>query len=228
MNHKIYHPQIFALRLRFEAHASVNKSAAMASYMKDRFPFHGLQKPLRSELQKDFLSEVKLASVEITFELARELWEQPEREYQYVAMEMLMGIKRKWNEESLRLFEELILTKSWWDTVDHLASRMVGGYCLKDHERHAGKMMDYAESDNSWLNRTALIHQLFYREKTDVELFEAVFLKCHHKKEFFIQKAIGWALRQYGATDPGYVLEFTRRHALSPLAKREALRKLII
>jgi 3-methyladenine DNA glycosylase AlkD len=210
----------------FTDHADPEKARAMSAYMKNQFLFIGLPKPVRSKLQKSFLTMARSEPIETIHELAQLLWSLPEREYQYVAMELLMAAKRKWNQESLSLFEKLVLQKSWWDTVDLIASKMIGVFCRKEHGRYKKLFLDYAANDNIWLNRVAIIHQLTYKPATDMTLFEEIFLRCGHKKEFFIQKAIGWALRQYSGIDPKAVIRFTEMHALSSLARREALRKL--
>lgn len=215
-----------ALRSEFEQHADAERAAPMAAYMKHRFPFHGLPKPIRAEIQRPFVVEWKTMEMEWIQRLVERLWQLPEREYQYVAMDLLMAVKRKWKPESLDLFEALIREKSWWDSVDSLASRMVGGVIMRKPVAHRKRIMSYAKSEDLWLNRTALIHQLFYKEKTDTALFEEVFECCGHKTDFFIQKAVGWALRQYSATDPVFVEEFVERHGLKGLARREALRKI--
>ena len=220
------HPLIEALVEVFTDHADPEKAAAMTAYMKNHFPFVGLQKPVRAELQKEFLAAAKNESITTVHKIVKELWSLPEREYQYVAMELLVATKRKWNEDSLLVFETLALQRSWWDTVDLITSKLFGGYCRKEHERYKELFLDYASKENIWLNRVAIIHQLTYKAATDMVLFEEIFLRCGHKKEFFIQKAIGWALRQYSSVDPNAVIRFAEKHPLSALARREALRKL--
>jgi 3-methyladenine DNA glycosylase AlkD len=214
------------LRVAFSSHADQGKAFAMSTYMKGHFPFHGLQKPLRSELQQSFLSQAKALPIEKCHLLVQELWAQPEREYHYVAMDLLLAVKKKWNEETFCLAEKLIVTKSWWDTVDLLAARVIGHFSVKYPAEYRERIISYSLSENIWLNRTSLISQLFAKEKTDTSMFESAFLNCHHKKDFFIQKAIGWALRQYAATDPAWVIRFVNEKALKGLAKREAIRKL--
>lgn len=221
-----YHPITEKLIEVFTDHADPERASAMSAYMKNQFPFIGLPKPVRSELQKSFFTIARSEPIETIHQLAQELWSLPEREYQYVAMELLMAAKRKWNQESLSLFEKLVLQKSWWDTVDLIASKMIGGFCRNEHWRYKKLILGYATSDNIWLNRVAIIHQLTYKSETDMMLFEEIFQRCGHKKEFFVQKAIGWALRQYSGIDPKAVIRFSEKHALSSLARREALRKL--
>lgn len=153
--------------------------------MKHRFPFHGLPKPIRAEIQRPFVAEWKAMEIEWIHKLAERLWQLPEREYQYTAMDLLMAAKRKWTPESLHHFEAMISERSWWDSVDAIASRMVGGLIGLNPAKHRRRVIGYAKSEDLWLNRTALIHQLFYKDKTDAGLFEEVFMCCGHKTDFF-------------------------------------------
>lgn len=214
------------LRDVFSKHADRAKASAMSTYMKGHFSFHGIQKPLRSELQKPFIQEFKKQKIDECHSIIEKLWMQEEREYQYTAMESLMAVKKKWTPATYDLAEKLIVTKSWWDTVDLLAARVAGHFLLKYPVEFREMMIAYSLSENIWLNRTALISQLFAKDKTDTSLFETAFLNCHHKKDFFIQKAIGWALRQYSSTDPEFVKRFVAVNAISGIAGREALRKI--
>lgn len=198
----------------------------MSNYMKNHFVFHGIQKPLRSELQRTFIHELKKESMDECHALVEELWSLPEREYQYVAMESLLAVKKKWIPATYQLAEKLIVTKSWWDSVDLLAARVIGHFLLKNPAAYRERILAYSQSENIWLNRTVLISQLFAKDKTDTSLFETAFLNCHHKKDFFIQKAIGWALRQYSSTDPEFVKWFVAANAITGIAGREALRKI--
>ena len=126
--------------------------------------------------------------------------------------------------EFIELFEELIVNKSWWDTVDYIASTLVGYYFEKWPKHKNKKAKQWARDKNLWLNRTAIIFQLKYKENTDLDLlFETILLHVH-SKEFFLQKAIGWALRQYAYTDMLQVKKFVATQDLKPLSIREALK----
>ena len=220
------HQLAHELNAAFTSHGNTQKSVAMAAYMKNHFKFFGLQKNERSSLQKNFLLDCKQLEIEAVHTIVRQLWQMPERELQYTAMELLYGAKKKWNHSSLLLFEELVTTKSWWDSVDFIAARMIGGYCSKEHQRFHQLFINYANSENLWLQRTAIIHQLFYKENTDTLLFETIFHCTKNNKDFFIQKAIGWALRQYAKTNPEFVKRFVEAHTITGLAKREALKNI--
>jgi 3-methyladenine DNA glycosylase AlkD len=147
------------------------------------------------------------------------LWEQPEREFQYAAMSLMDTKKKLWNAESFALMESLILHKSWWDTVDHIAANQIGAYLLRQTPEFRRKnALRWSKHQSMWLNRTALIFQLKYKQHTDAALLFQLVEVHSASKEFFIRKAIGWALRQYAYTAPDEVralLQCTPLHALS-------------
>lgn len=194
----------------------------MAAYMKNRFIYLGISQPLRKELSKPFLNQSKQLTMEAVLEMAKQLWILPEREYQYIAMELLYANRKKWNAESGKYFLQLVTDKSWWDSVDFIATKLVGIWMEK--ETNPAVMQKWVESDNIWQNRTALIFQLNYKDRTDAAFLFAAIRALQHKKEFFVQKAIGWSLRQYHRTAPERVEEFVEKTGLSGLARREALK----
>lgn len=210
-----------AARVRqvYGAHADPSLAAPMRAYLRDQFPFLGIQRKKRDELDRELIGEAHPAA------LARALWKLPEREYQYFAVKFLRKHQKELDASFIDVAEELITTKSWWDTVDDLAVNVVGGLVTRFPALR--KTMDaWAKSDHLWLARTAILHQNKYRDRTDAT---RLFRYCEARaseKEFFIRKAIGWALREYSATDPEAVRGFVERVRLSPLSEREALRKL--
>lgn len=222
------HAAVLRIQALFDANRNAYQAPRMTAYMKNLFPYYGLQKPVRAELQKSFIADTKNFKIEEVHLITRQLWALPEREMQYLAMDMLYANKRKWNDDTLDLFEELITTKSWWDTVDLLASKMLGAYIRKDYKNYRTRVNAYMRSKDMWLNRTAIIHQLTYRSDIKLDILEAAILNVIHQKEFFLQKAIGWSLRQHAKTDPDYVQAFVSTHnSMSNLAKREALKHLL-
>jgi len=208
----------------FHSHANPELAEGMSRYMKYHFPYLGIQKPLRSKLEKDFVQVNKNRKFDILKSIIMELWEQPEREFQYTAMELMLKSKIWKHRDALDLWQYCLTHKSWWDTVDMLASRMVGPYFLVFPAKRDKNIEQWLLCDNMWLNRTALIFQLNYKSKTDEGLLFACIEKQIDSKEFFIRKAIGWALRQYARTYPDAVLRFADAPNLSPLSKREALK----
>lgn len=198
----------------------------MSKYMKNLFPFHGIKKPLRAELEKPFIAEWKKCSYAKLNEILTTLWNLPEREFQYTALVLLRASKIWKHKESLELTEWLVLNKSWWDTVDAIAAQILGPYFTAHPENRNNKIKEWKHSDNLWLNRCTLIFQLKYREKTDVQLLFELIQYFAPQKEFFIKKAIGWALRELSYTQPELVTDFCKNNELQALSKKEALKAL--
>lgn len=211
-----------------QANADAAKAAKMAAYMRDQFPFLGIQTPLRKELFKTFLAEHGLPPLEMTEEVSWALWQLPEREYQYVAMSLLVKVQKKLGPEIIVHYEKLAVTKSWWDTIDGLASNFVGATLLRFPDERDRWINQWRGSDDFWLRRIALLFQLSYKDKTDADLLFQLIKEngpdSPFGDEFFIQKAIGWALRQYSKTDADAVVDFIRKTELAPLSQREGLK----
>ena len=146
----------------------------------------------------------------------------PEREFQYLALDYLVALKDSLQPEDIYHLQTLILMKSWWDTVDKLAAIPVGSICLQHPEVVQNCLLPWADSDNIWLARTAILYQLKFKSSTDTEVLSSIIEKNTNSKEFFINKAIGWALREYSKTDREWVREFVNTHTLAPLSIREA------
>ena len=210
------------LQEAMEFHRDPEKAEQMTRYMKNRFPFLGIQQPLRKELSKPFVQTAKKLDMKEIIRQAGELWKLPEREYQYVAMEFLYAGRRKWDPAAREFFLQLVTEKSWWDTVDFIAAKLIGGWFHEKNDRDI--MFTLVGSDNICQNRTTLVFQLFYKEKTDSDFLFHAIDELKGKKEFFIQKAIGWSLRQYHRSAPEKVEAFVEASGISGLAKREALK----
>ncbi|WP_340818190.1 DNA alkylation repair protein [Methanolobus sp. WCC4] len=203
-------------------HSSRNEEQAfqMSAYMKNQFPFLGTKKPQRTVLQKQFIKQSrknKIADWEFIFQL----WELPEREFQYLAQDILIALAGELRETDIDNVEHLIITRSWWDTVDALASNVVGKMCLNHSTLKESTIPVWSKSNNMWLSRAAILFQLKYKEETDTDLLRKVILDNTGSDEFFINKAIGWALRQYSKTDDQWVKDFIEHHELHPLSIRE-------
>ncbi|MBK9015431.1 MAG: DNA alkylation repair protein [Saprospiraceae bacterium] len=156
--------------------------------------------------------------------LARLCFEDEHRELQYFALEMVQKTLKKQPAEFIDFLEELIITKSWWDTVDWLA-KLVGIHFKKHPQLIVPTTERWMASGNFWLQRVCLIFQLTYRDKTDFDLMKKYILHLASSKEFFLQKGAGWALRQHSRTDPQGITDFVQENPqLAPLTKREALR----
>jgi len=211
----------------YRAAADPERAEGNRAYMRDQFPFLGIPTTKRRALSREILAGLPAPTVGELDRLARACWELPEREYQYFAVDLIARHAKRLEPGFLRTVHHLITTKSWWDTVDALASNVVGPI-VAAHPEAVATMEDWLVDENMWLARTAIIHQLGYKERTDTaRLFRYCLARCDHK-DFFIRKAIGWALRQYAWTDPAAVREFVAAHTaeLSPLSIREATKNL--
>ncbi len=205
----------------FEQHRNMDNAVPMKKYMKNQFPFLGIKTPLRKKLFSTFYKESGLQKEPFQHGLVLALWEKDEREYQYAAMDYIEKSLKKLTKDDLPLMEKLITTKSWWDTVDMLAQKPVGTIAAKWPEVIPETIEGWAYGDHLWLRRTALLFQLKYKEKTDEELLYRFILHNAGDTEFFIQKAIGWALREYSKTNPDSVRAFIADHELPKLSVRE-------
>ncbi|MBS4210370.1 DNA alkylation repair protein [Bacillus sp. FJAT-50079] len=202
---------------------NIENAGPMERYMKKHFPFLGLKSVERRELSKPFIREFQFDS-EDAETIIKELWCLPEREFQYAAVDMLVRNKKKLEVEHLDLLQFLIEKKSWWDTVDTIATHLVGALFSKYPHLIKERGERWLQSDNIWLKRTMILFQLKYKEQTDVDLLFSIIKQTSHLKEFFIQKAIGWSLREYSKTNAEAVSTFINENELSNLAKREGLK----
>ncbi|WP_196896013.1 DNA alkylation repair protein [Aureivirga marina] len=213
--------EILEILEQFKAKANPEIAAQQKAYMKDLFTFYGVKSPERKEIQKYFFAKENLPSKEKAAKITLELWNKPERELQYFAQEFYLKYKKLFSVEDIFIFEKLIITKSWWDTVDFVASNLIGDYFLKFPSKKEEFIHKWLQSENLWLKRTALIFQLKYKSKTDKQLLKTAIIKCNGTKEFFLNKAIGWALRNYSKTNPDWVRNFIQNHSLSNLSVKE-------
>lgn len=189
--------------------------------MKDKFSFLGIQKPQRALLQKEFIKQAKKQK-KIDWDFVFLLWDLPEREFQYLAVDYLLDLKESLEKSDIDRIKQLIINKSWWDSVDSLASNIIGFLCAKYPELIKSHILSWAESGNIWIVRIAILFQLKYKENTNTELLDLIINKNSNSKEFFITKAIGWALREYSKTNKEWVKDFLEYHTLQPLSVREA------
>ena len=201
----------------------------MAAYMKTSMPFYGVPKPAREEIARALKQRFPITNRKDYERAVLGLWKLPHREEKYFAID----VARMWRDfivpESMPLYRRLIQEGAWWDTVDEVAAHLVGAVLLANRKVIAPMMDRWIDDTDLWIRRTAIISQLKHKDKTDhVRLFRYSLAQAA-EKEFFIRKAIGWALRQYAYSAPERVRDFiTRNRArLSPLTYREASRVLL-
>jgi 3-methyladenine DNA glycosylase AlkD len=212
----------------FSAVANISDALAMSKYMRNRFQFFGIKSELRKMIQKELLSVHKLPEGEELKDFVEKLWALPQRELHYFAMEILEKPIKKADDSWMPLLEKLVSTNSWWDSVDAIASKLIGNYLVKHPEYEDSYPEKWIQSENFWFRRTALLYQLKYKKNTNFERLKDFVLRTANEKEFFIQKAQGWALREYAKTNPEAVRNFVSENekVLSPLTKREALKNM--
>jgi 3-methyladenine DNA glycosylase AlkD len=209
--------------------ADRRRAAGAQAYMKSVMPYHGVSAPLMRETCTKIFAGLELPSGTIWRDHVLSLWRGAKfREERYVAV-ALTGhklAKPYQTPAAMPLYEEIIVTGAWWDYVDDVASHRVGPI-LRDHpEPMRRKMLAWSKSSNLWKRRTSIICQLGFKQNTDLDLLYACIDPSINSTEFFLRKAIGWALRQYAWTDPREVRRYARRNRarLSGLSYREALK----
>ncbi|MFK7908648.1 MAG: DNA alkylation repair protein [Chitinophagales bacterium] len=214
---------ILQVKAHFTPFRNTNNAPTMAKYMRNLFPFLGIKSPERKALFRSFIAANGLPQKSELEEVVKGLFALSEREFHYIAIDLLGKFAKKLEIEDLDLLEFMIVNKSWWDSVDTTA-KWVGVFFKKYPDLTKITTGRWITSDNIWLQRMSIIFQLAYKKNTDVELLFDYSLRKADSKEFFIQKAIGWALRQYAKIDAQRVKTFVDAHELAPLSRREALK----
>ena len=209
------------LLVELEAAKDSQKAGSMEAYMRQQFSFLGIAAPERNALYKKYFPKAKKTKI-IDWNFVDTCWEKESREYQYVAANYLKVMQSYLTENDLPKLERLVVTKSWWDTVDIL-DRVVGSL-VYDKPELEKIILQWSLSDNIWLRRVAIDHQLLRKEKTNVQLMEKILLNNLDRTEFFINKAIGWALRDYSKTNPAWVETFIEKNKerMAELSIKEA------
>jgi len=197
--------------------ANPEKAASMSAYMREQFPFLGIPTPERKKLCREFLKTQKSLDWKFIFRC----WKMPEREYQYLAIDCLIKFKKQLTPADITNLQRLVTEKSWWDSVDALDA-IVGDVALRYSEVN-DILLQWSVHENMWLRRVAIDHQLTRKDKTDVKLLEQIILNNFGSDEFFINKAIGWSLREYSKTNADWVRDFIENHKnkMSALSVRE-------
>lgn len=216
------------LTAMLEQHRNEERALPMRKYMKDHFPFLGIPTPERRQIVTAFFGESGMLVHSFQPDFVWACWEKEEREYQYAALDYIGKMKKKLAKRDLPFLETLIVTKSWWDTVDALAPHPVGWIARQYPEVVHETIDGWAESDQLWLRRSAILFQLAFKERTDEALLYRYIRQNADSKQFFIRKAMGWALREYAKTNPESVKRFVQahEHELPTLTVREAIRRL--
>lgn len=216
-------PHVEELRKAFLRNSDPENAVKMSAYMKDQFPFFGIPSPRRKELIRELISGFGYPRPSEMDAIVRTSFQENEREFHYFAVDIMSRKVKKLEKESIQLAEWMIVNKSWWDTVDAIATNIIGPL-LRNYPELRERSEQYLKSDNMWLRRTAILHQLKYKEQTDRDKLFRFCCYLAHENEFFIKKAIGWALREYSKTQPDDVIQFVNKSSISAFSKREALK----
>jgi 3-methyladenine DNA glycosylase AlkD len=215
---------LFPLLSDFEAGRNPENAYWMKKYMKDQFEFYGVKTPERRAMVKSFLKKYGMPPAGEFKPVIMECWAHEYRDWQYVAVSLLLEYIKKPERDIIGLFEFMIVNKSWWDTVDGIAGWLVGPLFNKYPDLIGPKTDQWMNSGNIWLQRTCLLYQLNYKKNTDTEILFRFIEQLSGESSFWIRKAIGWVLREYSKTNPEAVLKFVNTHQLSPLSRKEALK----
>ena len=197
-----------------KAVAKPDDAVAMKAYMKNKFEFLGVKTPVRRKLSKIFFKQQTDSVIDWVF--INESWDNPYRELQYAALDYLEIRKKLLTPSDLPRLKKLAQTKSWWDTIDFL-DRLVGSIIAQFPETKE-IILVWSRDEDIWLRRLAIDHQLLRKEETDTELLEKILVNNLGQTEFFINKAIGWALRDYSKTNPDWVKDFIERYRVEMAA----------
>ena len=219
------------LRTELSRAGDPKKTAAMQAYMKSAMPYWGVQTPVQRDITRRLFTANRLETAEEWREACLTIWRAAEyREERYAAID-LTGFKyyREWQTlDTLPMYEEMIVAGAWWDFVDVIASARLGPLLRQYPGRMRTKMLQWGRSRSIWKRRSAILCQLTFKSETDLDLLYAAIEPSLGSKEFFLQKAIGWALRQYAWSDPREIRRYVRANAdrLGALSKREALKNI--
>lgn len=217
-------PWIKSLQIELEKQANAQDAFWMAKYMRNQFVFLGIKKPIQMQVFKQVVKSFPAS--ENYLEIATELSEMPAHEYHYLSMVLVIHMKKHWDDRIPSWVEKMTLKYPWWDITDVLAPKILGPFFLKFPEQKKYFVDRWMNSGNIWLQRLCILYPLDYKMNLQTEELAAIILPLSSSKEFFIQKAIGWILRQYARSNPGWVRAFVQQHTLASLSKREALKHL--
>ena len=194
---------------------------SMSKYMQDKFRFLGVRGATRTEIYKKYFPDARKTKI-IDWDFVENCWNKEEREFQYVVVYYLKAMQKFLKREDISKLKYLIVTKSWWDTVDLLA-KVIGSLVIRI-EGYDQIMLEWSKDSNIWLRRVAILYQLSLKDKVDEIILDKILVNNLGDNEFFINKAVGWALRDYSKYNPEWVREFIKKNKdnMANLSIREA------
>jgi 3-methyladenine DNA glycosylase AlkD len=214
------------LEIEFQKNENLKVALEQKAYMRNQFEFYGLKAATRREIQKPFFNEKYLPAKKELYDIVKTLWKKPQREYQLFSQELVFKYVKQFEKKDIELLEYMVTNKSWWDTVDYISYKLIGGYFKIYSDERKPYVDKWLKSNNIWLQRSVLLFQLKYKTELDTQILSLGINSLLSSKEFFINKAIGWVLREYSRTNPTWVIDFASNTELSALSYREALRLL--
>ncbi|NYG06964.1 3-methyladenine DNA glycosylase AlkD [Phycicoccus badiiscoriae] len=227
------HPVVEAIRTALAGAGDPQRAASQQAYMKSSMPYRGITSPQLKALLRPILADPAYRIEERTQwdGAVRDLWDHATHREERYAATALTGHRayRAWQDPgAVPLYRHLVVTGAWWDHVDEVATNRIGPILLSHQEILTPTVRSWATDDDLWLRRTAIISQLTFKERTDLELLADVIEPNLADSSFWIRKAIGWALRQHARTDPAWVRATVSGYGdrLSGLSRREALKHL--
>ena len=194
---------------------------SMSKYMQDKYRFIGVRGATRTEIYKKYFPDARKTKT-IDWDFVENCWNKEEREFQYVVVYYLKAMQKFLKREDISRLKYLIVTKSWWDTVDLLA-KVVGSLIIRI-KGYDQIMLEWSKDSNIWLRRVAILYQLSLKDKVDKQVLDEILVNNLGDSEFFINKAVGWALRDYSKYNPEWVREFIKKNKenMANLSIREA------
>lgn len=217
------------VQAKLETLSDSKKAIEMAQYMKSEMPFYGVQKPDRIPILKNLSRDYAPTCQREYIKIVETLWQGEHREERYLAIDYAQKFVRIADCASLPLFERMVRSGAWWDFIDPIASALIGTVLLAERQSVAPLLYKWIEDESLWIRRSAILSQLKHKTATDKSMLFQFCLATMHENEFFIRKAIGWALREYSYTEPQLVKEFllSNKNKLSPLSFREGAKHLL-
>ena len=205
----------------FEEKRNELLAESMSKYMQDKFRFLGIRGATRTEIYKKYFPDARKTKI-IDWDFVESCWNKEEREFQYVVVYYLKAMQKFLKREDISKLKYLIVTKSWWDTVDLLA-KVIGSLVIRI-EGYDQIMLEWSKDSNIWLRRVAILYQLSLKDKVDEIILDKILVNNLGDNEFFINKAVGWALRDYSKYNPEWVREFIKKNKdnMANLSIREA------
>lgn len=221
------HPYSEEILRRLMERRNPKRAVEQSAYFKDQFVFLGVGQPEAKGVVKDLVQGAGLPPVEDLKEIVNDLWECGYREGNNAAIELMVRMVKKLPESFIDFAAELVTRHSWWETVDGISCWILGPLLKKFPDKKYEITQRWIDSGNMWSLRSAIIFQNSYKKDTDLDLLFHNVKQGLHSNEFFIRKGIGWALRSAGDHFPKEIIEFCETHEMSPLSRKEALRKII-